>query len=119
MSELIRGIDVTIYKKTLTGENTFGEPIYTETAEVVKNVLVGSPTEEEILSDFNLTGRRAVYVLGIPKGDTHDWENVKVSFTIGGQSVTCKTIGMPILGIEDLIPLDWNKKVRCEYFNGD
>lgn len=118
MSELIHGIDVTIYNKTQTGENSFGEPIYEETAETVSNVLVGSPTEEEILSDFNLTGRRAAYTLGIPKGDAHNWENVKVKFELGGQTIVCRTIGMPIMGIEDLVPLDWNKKVRCEYFNG-
>ena len=119
MSELLHGIDVTIYNKTQTGEDSFGEPIYEETAEVVPNVIVGSPTEEEILSDLNLTGRRAAYVLGIPKGDSHYWENVKVSFELCGETIMCKTIGMPIMGIDDLVPLGWNKKVRCEYFNGD
>lgn len=119
MSNLIHGIDVVLYTKTQSGEDDFGAPIYTETEETVENVLVGSPTEEEILSDVNLYGRRAQYILGIPKGDTHDWENVKVSFELGGETITCKTFGMPIMGIEDLIPLDWNKKVRCEHFNGD
>ena len=120
MSDLIHGIDVTIYNKTQIGENSFGEPIYKESSETVSNVLVGSPTEEEVLADINLTGRRAAYVLGIPKGDTHNWVNVKVSFSLDGvNTITCKTIGMPIMGIEDLVPLDWNKKVRCEYYNGN
>lgn len=118
MSELIHGIDVILYNRIQSGENDFGEPIYTETEEVVSNVLVGSPSEEEILSEVNLTGRRAAYVLCIPKGDAHNWENVKVSFTLDGQAIVCRTIGMPIMGIDALIPLEWNKKVRCEYFNG-
>ena len=119
INDVFKGIDVTIYNKTQTGEDSFGEPIFEETAEVVPNVLVGSPTEEEVLSNLNLTGRRAAYVLGIPKGDTHHWENVKVSFELCGETIVCKTIGMPIMGIDELVPGGRNKKVRCEYFNGE
>ena len=77
-------------------------------------LLVAPSTEQELLETTNLTGRKAVYTLGIPKGDTHDWVDKKVSFF--GQNF--RTIGQPIEGIDAMIPLQWNKKVRCEIYDG-
>lgn len=111
---MIKGITVTLYEKTKTGVNSIGEDVYTETATAVENVLV-APSEtagNEVLESLNLTGRKAVYILGIPKGDTHDWVDVRVDFF--GQPF--HTIGEPTEGIEDMIPLDWNKKVRVEMY---
>ena len=76
----------------------------------VENVLVAPSTEQEILDTLELTGRRAVYTLGIPKGDNHVWTDRKVSFF--GQDF--RVIGAPVEGIEAMIPLEWNRKVRCE-----
>jgi hypothetical protein len=77
----------------------------------VENVLVAPLSDEERATDLNLTGRRAVYHLGIPKGDTHNWEaGTLVQFF--GQ--TFRIIGEPVEGIEAMIPLSWNKKVKVE-----
>lgn len=111
----IRGITVDLYVKTKTGTDELGNPIYTETVEQVGNVLVAPMSETEILETVNLTGRKAIYQLGIPKGDAHDWINVRVGFF--GQIY--RTIGEPTEGIEDLIPLSWNKKVRVEIIDGE
>lgn len=111
---ILHGITVTLYEKTQTGTDPFGNPIYSETETTVDNVLVAPASEQEITDTLNLTGRKAIYTLGIPKGDTHDWINVRVSFF--GQNF--RTIGMPIQGIDDLVPLEWNKKVRCEVYDG-
>lgn len=107
---MIKGITVTLYEKKQTGVDGFNRPLYEETEERVENVLVGQPTEQEILDTLNLTGRKAVYTLAIPKGDAHDWENK----TVGFFGRKWKTIGMPIKGIEEMIPLAWNAKVRVE-----
>ena len=112
---MITGITIKLYTQAETGKDDFNRPTYTETSVDVYNVLVGQPTEEEILSTMNLTGRRVIYVLGIPKGDTHDWIDKTVEFW--GQKF--KTIGAPIQGIEEMIPLSWNKKVRVELINGE
>ena len=109
---MIHGITITLFKKQKKGVDGFGHPIYEETAELVENVLVAPAQEQEILDTLNLTGRKAVYTLAIPKGDTHDWENVEVEF-FGRR---WKTIGMPISGIDALIPLQWNTKVRVENY---
>ena len=108
----MRGITVTLYTKSQTGTDAFHAPIYTETPVQVDNVLVAPASAAEILDNVNLYGRKAVYTLAIPKGDTHDWENVRVDFF--GKS--WRTFGFPAEGIEHLIPLSWNKKVMVERY---
>ena len=108
----MRGITVTLYEKTQTGTDRFNAPVYEETPVEVENVLVAPATTQEILDTVNLYGRKAVYTMAIPKGDTHDWGNVRVDFF--GQS--WRTFGIPTAGIEALIPLSWNKKVMVERY---
>lgn len=110
---MIKGITVTLYDRTKTGTDALNAPIYEETAVPVENVLVTPLSSEEVLQTYTLTGRRAVYQMGIPKGDTHEWTaGKKVSF-FGND---WRIIGMPEEGIEDMIPLSWNKKVKVECY---
>ncbi len=108
----INGITVTLYNKTQTGTDGFGDPIYTETAVDVSNVLVYPASTQEILETTNLYGKKAVYTLAIPKGDTNDWEDRRVSFF--GED--WHTFGIPTKGIDANIPLDWNTKVTVERY---
>lgn len=112
MGSRLHGITITLYDKQKTGVDEFNKPIYEDVPISVDNVLVGEPTSEEATDTLSLTGKRLAYVLGIPKGDTHNWTDRKVSF-FGG---TFRTIGEPVQGIEDLIPLSWHKKVRVERY---
>lgn len=109
----MKGITVTLYERTLTGTDELNHPIYAETATSVDNVLVAPVSSTEFTEIYNLTGRKAVYQLAIPKGDSHEWTaGMKVGFF--GQ--TWRIIAMPEEGIEKLIPLSWNKKVRVEQY---
>ena len=108
----MKGITVVLYNKVQEGVDAFQRPVYSENAESVPNVLVSPASEQEVLDTLNLTGRKAVYTLAIPKGDSHDWENREVEF-FGRR---WKTIAMPIKGIDALIPLQWNMKVRVEAY---
>lgn len=110
----MKGITVTLYERTRTGSDAFNRPTYTETAVEVENVLVAPLSDDEIIQTLNLTGKRARYQLGIPKGDTHAWEGNRVSFF----GETFRVIGHPTEGIDDLIPLSWNKKVKVESITG-
>lgn len=107
---LIKGTTVTLYEKTATGADAFGVPTYSTTPVAVDNVLVGQPSAEELTSELNLTGRRIAYVLGIPKGDAHQWENRLVSFF----GETFQTFGAIEQGIEENVPGPWHKKIKCE-----
>lgn len=108
----MRGVTVTLYEVTQTGTDRFNAPVYEETPVAVENVLVSPVSSEELLDIVNLYGKKATYLLGIPKGDTHNWKDRRVDFF--GQS--WRTFGFPTEGIEELIPLDWNKKVMVERF---
>lgn len=108
----MKGITITLYEKTLAGSDPFGAPIYEEVPVEVDNVLVAPATSEDIVEQLQLHGKHAVYTLGIPKGDTHEWRDSRVSFF--GQDF--HTFGIPLEGIEDLIPLSWNKKVQVERY---
>lgn len=109
----MRGITVTLYDRKKTGIDALNNPVYTETPVSVDNVLVAPVSSTEVLDTYNLTGRKAVYQLAIPKGDTHEWTaGKKVSFF--GED--WRIVELPQEGIEKLIPLQWNKKVRVERY---
>lgn len=108
----MQGIDIILYDKQKTGEDAFGHPVYAETPVTVENVLVGEPTSDEVTDALNLYGKHVAYTLAIPKGDTNTWTGRTVEFF--GEKF--KVIGHPTQGIDHLIPLAWNKKVRVEHY---
>jgi len=110
MASRIHGISVVLLDQTQTGVDAFNRPIYSETAETVENVVVGEPSSQELVDTLNLTGKRAAYTLGIPKGDEHEWKDKTVMFF--GERF--RVIGKPIKGIEDMVPLSWNQKCMVE-----
>lgn len=112
----LKGITVTLYDRTRTGTDPFHNPIYTEVPVQVENVLVGEPSTDDIVTSQDLYGKTILYMLGIPKGDTHDWKDKKVEWTDAYGIHTCQTFGFPITGIEANIPGPWHMKVRCKAF---
>lgn len=111
----MHGITITLIEKTQTGIDALNHPIYSEAEVSVDNVLVGEPTADEIANTMSLYGKKAEYTLAIPKGDTHKWEDTFVILPdpFAGKY---KTIGYPTAGIDALIPLSWNKKVKVERY---
>ena len=113
----MRGQTVTLYEKTQTGVDSFNRPIYEEAPVLVENVLIGEPSTDDITSSTDIYGKRIVFMLGIPKGDQHNWQDRKVSWTDAyGTVITVHTFGFPITGVEANIPGPWHKKVRCEVY---
>lgn len=78
----------------------------------MENVLVYPASVLEILDMQNLTGKKAVYNLAIPKGDTHTWQDNRVEFF----GTSWRVIGFPQMGIEENVPLDWNQKWMVERY---
>ena len=112
---MIKGITIQLKVRTQMGTDAFGAPIMDTVLEEVNNVLVGQPTTDEVADTLNLHGKKLEYVLAIPKGDAHAWTDTEVILPepFGG---TYRTIGFPMAGIEENIPLSWNKKVRLERY---
>lgn len=109
---LIKGITVVLHDKTQNGTDPFNRPVYTETSVNVDNVLVEPLSQDDIVNELNLTGKKAVYRLCIPKGDAHVWMDKKVTFFGEDWHV----YGYPIEYIEDNVPLEWNRKVMVERY---
>ena len=109
---MITGRTFVLLETQQTGVDAFNRPTYAEIPVEVENVLIAPLSDQEVLETLNLTGRKAVYQLGIPKGDAHDWENQRVQFF----GETWQVIGIPTEGQDELIPLSWNKKVKVERY---
>lgn len=109
---MIQGITVTLINKTISNYDAFGAPIFTETTTDVDNVLVAPASTDDITTSLNLWGKKAVYTIGLPKGDTHTWKDQKVQFF----GETWQVIGLPTQGIEANIPGQWHIKWMVERY---
>ena len=107
----LTGRSIILYDKVKAGVDDFNRPIYTETPVTVENVLIAEPSGQEVVDTLNLTGKRAAYTLGIPKGDTHQWEDRIVSFTVGNVFFKGRVFGYMDAYIESMVPLEWNQRV--------
>ena len=109
---MIKGETVILIEKTVTGENPIGEPIATSQEIEVENVLIGTPSTDAAVQDLNLYGKRLAFVLGIPKGDNHNWKDTDV--LIRGQKF--RTYGFPLTQTEANVPGPWNTQVKVEAY---
>lgn len=109
----IKGITVTLYEKLVTGKDKFDTDIYEEHAVDVENVLVAPITSDDITTERSIKSDKVIYKLAIPKGDTHTWTDCLVEFF--GKKF--KVVGEPIEGIEEMLPLSWNKQVQVECYD--
>ena len=109
---MIKGITVTLYERKKTGKDPFGNPAYEEHPVEVENVLVAPASTTEVLDTLNLTGKKAVYNIAVPKGDEHIWKDNRVDFF----GASWRVIGLPQRGIDENIPLDWNDKWMVERY---
>ena len=111
---MLKGITIQLFVR---GEITdpFGAPEIADGHCIdVDNVLYGEPSTEDVTNTLNLYGKRVAYVLAIPKGDTHKWTDTLVRLPDG----VYRTIGFPTHGIDELMPLAWNMKVKVERYDG-
>ena len=110
----LKGITVTLIVKRSAGKDAFNREIFQESTEEVENVLVAPVSQNggEILSELSMNGKKARYQLAIPKGDQHNWDDAIVEFF----GERWKSVGFSTIGIEDMIPLDWNRKVVVERY---
>ena len=109
----MKGITVILYERRQVGVDSLNNAIYEELPPVpVDNVLVGQPSTDDVINSLNLYAKSLDYVLGIPKGDTHEWENCEVEFF----GKRFRSFGNAIEGIEDNIPGPWHKQVKVQRY---
>lgn len=107
-------MSVDLYVKTQSGVDAFNRPVYTETKTTIDDVVVGSPTSDDIVSSQTLSDKTIAYVLAIPRGDTNTWENAVVEF----YGRKWRVVGIPTEYIDGFMGADypWNKKVKVEAY---
>lgn len=114
MASMIKGHTITLYQKVQIGVDGFNSPIYATQELQIDNVLICPVSSDDIVSTLDLYGKKAVYKICIPKGDTHIWENQQVGFL--GHKWDVFTF--PLEGFDEDMPLDWNKQYFVERYNG-
>lgn len=112
---MIQGIKIKLLQKVISGYDWANQPIYDTEWVEVDNVLIGEPSTDDVTQVMELYGKKVAYVMAIPKGDAHDWENTQVELPSPFSGIF-NTIGVPTAGIEANIPLKWNKKVKIERY---
>ena len=108
----MKGMTIYLVQATQTGADPFGQPIETEELIPVEDCLVGTPSTDDITDTLNLYGKKVEYVVGIPKGDSHNWTDAVVE--IWGERF--RTIGYPMTGIQENIPLRWGQNIKVERY---
>ena len=110
----IKGITVTLYDKVSVGVDSFNHELFKEIPIEVENFLVAPVTSanDDITGTAILNGKHAAYQLAILKSDMHCWDDRTIEFF--GEK--WHSIGFSTVGIESMIPLDWNRKVMVERY---
>lgn len=109
---MIKSITVRLYNMTQAGTDDLGSPVLVPVGEDVPGVLVYPSSNDAVVTDLQLYGKKSVYQLCIPKGDTHVWEDRVVKFF--GKKF--RTFGPCAEYIDGNIPLKWNKQIRVERY---
>lgn len=109
----IKGKTVVLIVKEQIGVDQFGVPVMYDHRTSVDNVLISPASDTDMVETLNLTGKRAVYTLHIPKGDDHVWSDTEVEF----YNERWHTIGDPTVYQEEMLPLDWKGYIRVERFD--
>lgn len=108
----MKGISVILHEKVQVGVDALNNPVYEKIGVTVDDVLVGKPSTDDITNTLNMYGKNLDYVLGLPKGDTHDWTDAEVEFF--GKKF--RVFGDVIEGIEANVPTRWHKQVRVQWY---
>ena len=109
---MLKGVDVTLYVNNQVSVDDFNRPVYEQTTETVHNIIIEPASNEAIMSEYELYGKRIAYTLHIPKDDTHEWSDTIVEF-YGNKY---RTYGDCLIYDPNLTPLSWNKKVKVERY---
>ena len=109
----IKGVSVVLHVRTIKEYDPLGNPVYTTEDVTVNNVLWNVSSVDDLIDSTRLEGTKELYTLAIPKGDTHTWLENTVTFNSKTYHCYAESEGM-----EALTPLEWNKKVFVERYDG-
>jgi len=112
MVSMIKGSTIKLYELVAAGLDDFNRVIYNEVETEVSNVIIQPASNDDIVSESEVNGKHVAYILHIPKGDTHNWDDATVEF----YGCKWKTFGSAMIYDVNLTPLEWNKQVKVERY---
>lgn len=111
---MISGVNVVLHKKSVSGTNAIGEKIYTEQTETISNILVEPASNDAIVDELTMTGKKLAFILHIPRTDENSWEDCIVDLP-SPWNISVKTFATDKMIFDPrLTPLPWGRKVKCE-----
>ena len=111
---MIRGVPVTVTKRTITSRDAMGEPVFTETTTTVGNVLWHESNTDEMSETNRAYGVKCDLSLDFPKTFTDSLEGCIV--TVNGENY--RVIGNPKGYMAENTPTPWNRPVKVARADG-
>ena len=111
---MLRGADVLLTRRTMTGRDDMGEPVFEETAETVHNVLWHESTTDEIDESNRMFGVTCDLSLDFPKTFTGSLEGCSVN--VGGTEY--RILGDPKGYMPENCPTPWNRSAKAVRADG-
>lgn len=110
----IKGVPVILHINEVTGKDGFNQDIVTPTSVTVENVVIGQPSSQDVLNEYNLSGKTISYILAIPAADDHVWENTVVEF----YGRKWRTVGIADQYMDGFMgdAFPWNKRIKVEAY---
>lgn len=115
MMGIVKGLTVVLHEKVEAGADDYGQTTYTENLVAVDNVFIQNVSDDAIVSNIDVAGKHNSFVLHIPIGDNHKWEDSLVDLP-APYNITVKTYASGMIFREDLVPLEWNKQIKAEIY---
>ena len=113
---MIKGVQVTVHRFTVSGTDRFGNPTKTETTETVTNVLV-VPGATEDLEASRPEGVSVAYTLHFPKTFNASLEDCVIELPAPWTG-RYRVIGAPTPYIDANTPTPWHMPVEVEVAHG-
>jgi len=111
---MIKGVDVTVTKRTVSSRDDMGEPVFTVTTTTVGNVLWHEASTDEIDETNRMFGVTCDLALDFPKSFTDSLEGCIV--TVNGSDY--RVLGDPKGYMPENTPTPWNRPVKVARADG-
>ena len=111
---MIRGVDVTVTRRTATTCDAMGEPVFSLTTTTVGNVLWHEASTDEIDESTRMFGVECDLSLDFPKTYTDSLEGCTVN--VNGDEY--RVLGDPKGYMAENTPTPWNRSVKVARADG-
>lgn len=115
---MIRGTNVTVLRRVLSGRDEMGEPVFATSTETVGNVLIAPSNTDEMDETNRAFGVTCELTLHFPKTYTAGLEGCAVVLPAPWDKGEYRVIGDPRPYMEANTPTPWNRAAKVARADG-